>query len=196
MGILTLKSGKHYVTIAGPSGGGKSTLCKMLLAKYENLVHSISNTTRKIREGEKHGVHYFYVEEIEFQRMIAADEMVEWAKVHGNYYGTSKKFLEDAAKDKKIVILDIDVQGVESFKRIYPDETISIFLLPPDLKVLEARLRARATDPEDVIQRRLKNAEREIAKADQFDYCVVNNNLDAAFSELCEILEKEMGSSK
>lgn len=168
-------------------------MCKMLLKRYENLVHSISNTTRKIRAGETHGVHYFYVSEAEFQRMIEANEMVEWAKVHNNYYGTSKWFLEDSAKNKKIVIMDIDVQGVESFKRIYPDETLSIFLLPPNMEILEQRLRARGTDSEEIIQMRLKNANREIAKAGEFDYRVVNNDLDNAFGELCEIFEKELG---
>ena len=193
MGVLSLRKGKRYITIAGPSGGGKSTLCKMLLKRYPNLVHSVSNTTRKIRGGEKHAVHYLYMSESEFKKLIDDGRMVEWAIVHGNYYGTSRDFLEGASRDKKIVVLDIDVQGVESFKRIYPDETLSVFLLPPDLRVLEARLRARSTDSDAMIATRLKNAEREIAKSGSFDYCVTNNDLDAAFAELCGILEKELG---
>lgn len=192
---MSLKRGKRYVTIAGPSGGGKSTLCKMLLERYPNLVHSVSNTTRKIRPGEKHGVHYFYMSEPEFKQLIAEGKMVEWALVHGNYYGTSKIFLDEAARAKKIVVLDIDVQGVESFKRLYPDETLSIFLLPPSMDVLEQRLRARGTDSDEMVAKRLKNAAREIAKADGFDYKIVNADLDAAFAELCNILEKELGGS-
>ena len=190
---LSLKGGKFYVTIAGPSGGGKSTLCKMLLNRYHNVVHSVSNTTRPRREGEREGVHYFFLSREDFQKRIDAGQMVEWAEVHGNYYGTSREFLEGAVARGKIVVLDIDVQGVKSFKRLYPDETLSIFLLPPSMDVLETRLRSRGTDSDAVIEKRLRNAREEISHSSRFDYAIVNNDLDDAFIELCEILEKELG---
>jgi guanylate kinase len=190
---LSLRSGKFYVTIAGPSGGGKSTLCKMLINRYHNVVHSVSNTTRKKREGEQEGVHYFFLGREQFQKIIDDGGMVEWAEVHGNYYGTSRDFLEGAVKQGKIVVLDIDVQGVESFKRLYPDETLSVFLLPPSMEVLETRLRSRGTDSNEVIEKRLRNAREEISHASEFDYTIVNNDLDDAFIEFCEILEKELG---
>lgn len=191
---LSLAKGKRFVAFAGPSGGGKSTICRMLVDHFANVTVSISNTTRAMRKREREGVDYFFVSKEEFQRQISADEMIEWAEVHGNFYGTSKKFLDKAEADQKIVLLDIDVQGVDSFKRIYSLETVSIFLLPPSLEVLEKRLQGRGTESPEMIAKRLANAKAEIARAKDFDYQVINAELSATFAEICEILIREIGA--
>lgn len=190
---LSLAKGRLYLAIAGPSGGGKSTLCGMLLDKYSNLVLSISNTTRSKRPNEEHGEHYFFVSKDEFKQLIAEDKMVEWAEVHGNFYGTSKVFLEDAAKSKKVVLLDVDVQGVHSFERIFPNNTVSIFLHPPSMDELENRLRKRGTDSEDIIAQRLDNARFEIEQGNKFDHQIVNGELSETFQNVCRIVESEFG---
>lgn len=186
---------KKFVALASPSGGGKTTLCLKLLKKYPLLTTlSISFTTRPPRGQEKHGVEYFFVSKEEFQTLIKDNALAEWAEVHGNYYGTSKAFLEGERGKGKIVLLDIDVQGVASLKRAYSQETLSVFIQPPSFAELEARLRARKTESEEKIQQRLLNAKKEMQSASGFDYQIINHDLEIAFSELCTIFENETGA--
>lgn len=184
---------KQFVALAAPSGGGKTTLCGMLLKRFPDLALSISFTTRAPRGTEKHGVEYNFVSKPEFESLIQRNQLVEWAEVHGNYYGTSKEFLEQQSAAGKVVVLDIDVQGVDSLRSAFGSRCLSIFILPPDMATLEKRLRSRSTEPEAKIQQRLRNAVAEMARAKDFDYQVVNKDLQESFAELCAIMEREVG---
>ena len=187
------KIARNFIAIAAPSGGGKTTLCRMLLAKYPGTCLSISFTTRTPRAGEKDEVEYHFVSQEKFEKLIRNDELIEWAKVHGSYYGTSKTYLEEKCQADKVVLLDIDVQGVDSLKRVFGERCLSIFILPPNMGALERRLRNRRTDTERKIQERLVNAKAEIARAQDFDYRIVNHDLQESFAELCAIVEREVG---
>lgn len=184
---------RQFIALAAPSGGGKSTLCGMLLKKYPDLTLSISYTTRPPRGRERNGVEYNFVSKEEFEHLIATAQLVEWAEVHGSYYGTSKTFLERQSAEGKVVVLDIDVQGVDSLRAAFGKRCLSIFILPPDMVVLEQRLRQRSTDPEEKILRRLAHAKVEMLRAMDFDYQVINDNLEASFQRLCGIVEMEVG---
>lgn len=187
------KYGKQFIALASPSGGGKTTLCRMLLDKYRDTCLSISFTTRPPRGGERDGVEYHFVSEESFRAKIAAGDLVEWAEVHGNLYGTSRSFLEEQCGRGKVVVLDIDVQGVESLKKAFGDRCLSIFILPPSLEELEARLRARNTESEEKLRVRLRNSTEEMAHAPRFDHRIVNRDLQASFRELCALVEGEVG---
>lgn len=184
---------KNYIALAAPSGGGKTTLCLMLLKKYANTTLSISFTTRAPRGGERDGVEYNFVSKAQFEELIQKKELIEWAKVHGNYYGTSKAFLEKQSAAGKVVLLDIDVQGVESLKASFAEKCLSVFILPPSMEVLENRLRSRRTETDEKIQERLSAAKLEIAEAKKFDAQIVNTDLDQSFDELCALVEREVG---
>jgi guanylate kinase len=184
---------KHFVALAAPSGGGKSTLCGMLLKKYPVLTLSVSYTTRPPRGRERNGVEYNFVSKEEFEHLIASEQLVEWAQVHGNYYGTSKTFLESQSASGKVVILDIDVQGVDSIRAAFGNRCLSVFIVPPNMAVLEQRLRQRSTDAEEKILHRLAHAQVELKRAMDFDYQVINDELEASFARLCGILEAEVG---
>jgi len=183
---------KHFVALASPSGGGKTTLCRMLLEKYSDLCLSISFTTRAPRGGERDGVEYNFVSEDKFQELIRAGDLIEWAKVHGNFYGTSRAFLEEQCDGGKVVLLDIDVQGVESLKEVFGARCLSVFILPPSMAELEARLRARNTESEEKLLERLRNSALEMAHASKFDHQIVNRELKTSFAELCGLLESEV----
>jgi len=176
------------VVVSAPSGTGKTTLCARLLQEIPELVLSISTTTRKPRGQEQHGVEYFFIPEDEFKRLISADRFAEWAHVHGNYYGTTKDFVEEAFARGQSLLLDIDVQGAESLRKAYPDRIVTVFLQPPNMEELERRLRARGTDGEESIQKRLRNAVEEIKHAGRFDHVVVNDRFDHAYLELATIV--------
>lgn len=189
----------HYpklFVISAPSGTGKSTLCTRLLKEVPNLVLSISTTTRKPRGQEKHGVEYFFVSADEFKKMIAEKKFAEWAEVHGNYYGTSHAVLQDAMARGQSVLLDIDVQGAEQLRQAYPDDCHSIFLSPPSLEVLLQRLRGRGTDSEETIQKRMTNAGIEMKEIPKFHQTIVNDDLNRAFQELKETIEKSVRKKK
>jgi guanylate kinase len=176
--------------ISAPSGSGKSTLTTDLLKLVPNLEFSISYTTRSPRGSEQNGKHYFFIAPEEFQKMIDAGELLEHASVHGNCYGTGRQFLRDAGRNGRDLLLDIDVQGAAQIKRNLTD-AISIFVLPPDRKTLEWRLRNRSEDPEDVIQRRLIAATREIEEYDKYDYVVINDKLEQSCEKLRAIVLSE-----
>ena len=174
--------------MAAPSGTGKTTLCARLLKEIPELILSISTTTRKPRGTEKHEVEYFFISIEDFKGAITADGFAEWAEVHGNFYGTSKLFIERTFASGKSLLLDIDVQGADQLKAAYPAETVRIFLKPPSMGELERRLRARGTDSEESIQKRLMGAVKEMEHLDRFDYVVVNDDLEAAYLQLAGIV--------
>jgi guanylate kinase len=176
------------VIISAPSGSGKSTLVQRLLARTPGLRFSISYTTRPARRGEKEGRDYFFVSRREFQRMIAARELVEWATVFGHLYGTSRRQLREAQDAGQDILLDIDVQGHRKVRRRLP-EAVSIFVLPPSFRELERRLRHRHSDTPEVIARRLNEARKEIRHWPEYDYLVVNDRLGKAARALQAIVE-------
>ena len=183
----------HLFIIAAPSGAGKTTLCRAMRNRFDDLGYSVSYTTRPPRRGEKQGKDYFFVTEKEFRAGIDQGKWAEWAKVHGHYYGTSLDFLTRAVSAGQDILLDIDVQGTTQILARYP-EAIAIFIMPPSLEALRERLESRGTDRGEVIAKRLKNAEKEIEQRDSFHHVVVNDNLTVVIGELAAIFEKYRGS--
>lgn len=178
----------RLLVISGPSGAGKSTVIDAVLRRRPKLSYSISFTTRSPRGKEKDGVEYHFVSETAFKKMIDAGEFVEWANVHGFYYGTSAVFIEDTRRSGRDILLDIDVEGAGKLFSTYPD-AISVFVTPPNLDVLEKRLANRATDKPEIVKRRMKNAKGEMDHADRYDYVLVNNELEETVSRLEEIID-------
>jgi guanylate kinase len=176
--------------ISAPSGSGKSTLVNELRKLISNLDFSISYTTRRPRGSEQNGREYFFVPIQDFEEMIARGEFLEHANVFGNYYGTAKRFLEQAQASGHDLLLDIDVQGAAQVKRKIKD-AVSVFILPPDKKTLEWRLRNRSLDAEDVIQRRLLTAAKEIENYQSYDYILINDRLEESIDELKAIVFSE-----
>ena len=176
--------------ISAPSGSGKSTLVNVVRRTLPNLEFSISYTTREPRGAEKNGCEYFFITREQFEEMIRDDEFLERANVFGNYYGTAKRFLNKAAADGKDLLLDIDVQGAQQIKAKLP-EAVSVFILPPNRAELERRLRERSQDSEEVIQKRLKTAGREIENYWKYDYILVNDRLEDSVDTLNAILLSE-----
>ena len=176
--------------ISAPSGSGKSTLTNELLKLVPNLVFSISYTTRARRGSEQDGKHYHFVTMDEFERMVSDGEFLEHASVHGNCYGTARRSLREAGQSGQDLLLDIDVQGAAQIKKNLTD-AISIFVLPPDRMKLEWRLRNRGEDREDVIQRRLQDASREIEEYDKYDYVLINDELEKSIERLEAIVRSE-----
>ncbi|MFB3921661.1 MAG: guanylate kinase [Terriglobia bacterium] len=176
------------IVISAPSGTGKSTLVKRLLAAVPGLKFSVSYTTRPRRAGEKNGRDYFFVRPEKFRRLLAAGEFVEWADVFGHFYGTARQQLRAAQGAGKDILLDIDVQGHAQVRRRIP-EAVSIFVLPPSYRELARRLRHRRSDAPEVIRRRLNNARREIRHWKEYDYLVVNDRLPEAVKALRAVVE-------
>jgi guanylate kinase len=176
--------------ISAPSGSGKSTLVNELLKSVSDLEFSISYTTRAPRGSETNGRQYYFVTRPEFEQMIRDDEFLEHAEVFGNYYGTARRFLRDAEENGRDLLLDIDVQGSAQIQQKLPQAT-SIFILPPNRKTLEERLRKRSEDCEEVIQRRLVTASREIENYDRYDYILVNDRLEDSIENLQAIVRSE-----
>jgi guanylate kinase len=176
--------------ISAPSGSGKSTLVARLFQDVEGLRFSVSYTTRKPRGAEKDGVDYCFISRGEFEERLKKDEFLEYASVFGNYYGTHISALEQAERDGKDLILDIDVQGAAQLKQKLP-EAVTIFVLAPSRQILEQRLRARSEDPDAVIVRRLNDAASEIRNYDRYDYVVVNDDLAKSAKTLAAIVIAE-----
>ena len=176
--------------ITAPSGAGKTSICRGTLALLPGLRQSISYTTRAMRPGEQDGVDYHFVTFEVFQRMVDDGAFVEWAQVHGNYYGTARMFLEEAIEEGADVLLDIDYQGANQLRNTGLSG-VFIFILPPDMGELRKRLASRNTDDEEVIASRLANAAEEIAEAVNFDYLVVNDVLEQAVKKIWAIMIAE-----
>ncbi|MEO0317332.1 MAG: hypothetical protein RL404_1009 [Pseudomonadota bacterium] len=178
-------SGSLFI-VAAPSGAGKSTLVTALLARDPSIVLSISTTTRQPRPGETHGKEYFFATEEAFLQRQQKGEFLESAHVHGNYYGTSRLFIDAQTRAGKDVLLEIDWQGAQQVRKQFPS-AIGIFILPPSITVLEQRLRKRGQDDDEVIARRVAAAAGEIDHAPEFDYVIINENFETALSQLAAI---------
>ena len=182
----TKPSAGSVFIVAAPSGAGKSSLVNALLAQEPGIVLSVSFTTRAPRPGEQDGREYFFVSEAEFREREARAEFLESAQVHGNFYGTSKRLIEEHTRAGRDVLLEIDWQGAQQVRRQFPD-AVGIFILPPSIAALEQRLKHRAQDSDEVIARRVQNAAGEIAHAVEFDYVIINENFDTALLQLVGI---------
>lgn len=178
----------NLIVISSPSGGGKSTVIKEILKNNSDYSYSISATTRAARIGEKDGEDYFFLSEKKFKELIKENGFIEWATVHGFYYGTLRNQIEKKIVNLKKVLLDIDVQGGISIKKTIP-ESILIFLLPPSMKILETRLRNRGTETEELLNIRLAGSEEELKKADKYDYQIINNKLEDTINEILSIIK-------
>jgi len=179
------------VLISGPSGAGKSTLVQGLLAAEPGLSFSVSTTTRPPRRGETDGVQYHFVDDAEFDRLVAAGAFVEWARVHDHRYGTRRDHVEAMLARGQTPLLDLDVQGGLRVIELFGTQVVSTFVFPPSWEALDARLRGRGTDDEAVVARRLANARWEVGFADHYDYWVVNDDLDAALRRVRAVLVAE-----
>lgn len=170
--------------LSAPSGAGKTTLARKLIGQTPAATFSISATTRPPRGRERDGVDYTFLSHEAFQEMIDGDLLLEWAEVHGQRYGTPRKYAEEALRHGRLVIFDIDVQGGAQIKKAHP-EAVSVFVLPPSFEELERRLRGRGTEAEDLVRRRMEAARREIeAGLSQYDYVIVNDDFEKAYREL------------
>ena len=179
-------AGNLYV-VAAPSGAGKTTLVRLLLEQEKAVNLSISYTTRAPRPGEENGREYHFVAAETFRAMIAREEFLEWAEVHGNYYGTSKKWIADQLAVDRDVLLEIDWQGAQQVRQLFP-EAIGIFILPPSMEELTRRLTGRGTDAAEVIARRLAAAQAEMRHVGEFDYVIINDCLEQALDDLRSIV--------
>jgi guanylate kinase len=180
----------NFITISAPSGSGKTTLCKALQLVEPEIEWSISYTTREKRSIEENGVDYFFISDEEFEDLIIQGHFVEWQNVHGFYYGTSVSNLENAIKNDKIMLIEMDVKGSMSIKKLFPDQTFSIFIMPPSISQLRERLRSRGTDSERRINIRLKRFQEEMEFREKFDYVMINEDLDLAKIELQKTINK------
>lgn len=189
----TLKHGRLFI-ISAPSGAGKTTLCKRLLAHFTDMIYSISYTTRAPRKDEQNGVDYFFISKKEFEKKITEGKWAEWAKVHGNFYGTSAEYLNDAILSGKDILLDIDVKGTMQIIERYSD-SITIFIMPPSFEELKIRMESRGMDSVEVIEKRLKNAKEEMAQKNLYKHEIINDSLDKATFELIALVEKYRAGS-
>jgi guanylate kinase len=179
--------GRHVFIISAPSGAGKTTLLRAALERLADLCYSVSFTTRAPRTGEVNGRDYVFISPDEFEEGIRTDRWAEWAQVHGNYYGTSAEVLSRALAGGRDILLDIDVQGARQICKRFP-QSVTIFIMPPSLDILEARLRSRGTDREESIALRLRNAREEMNQKDMYRHVIVNDDLHTAERELLAII--------
>lgn len=177
--------------LSSPSGAGKTTISRRLLAEERNLRMSVSVTTRPMRPGEVEGKDYFFTDRAGFDTMVADRAFLEWAEVFGNSYGTPRAHISDGLDGGEDFLFDIDWQGAQQLSQRAGNDVVSVFLLPPSIAELEARLRARRTDSEDVIQGRMERARAEISHWDGYDYVVVNDDIEGCFAKVKTILEAE-----
>ncbi len=177
--------------VASPSGAGKTSLCRRLMADHKNLELSVSMTTRGIRPGEVADRDYHFVDDTEFQRLIDADAFLEWADVHGARYGSPRGPIDRALAEGRDVLFDIDWQGARDIAAKCPGDAVRVFILPPSLAELRRRLVTRSQDADEVIERRIQNAKGEIEHSGEFDYVFVNDDFDRSYSELAHIYHAE-----
>jgi guanylate kinase len=181
---------KHVLmAVSGPSGAGKGTIVKTILQRREDVVESVSCTTREPREGEVHGKHYFFLSREEFLRRIDDNDFLEYDEHFGNYYGTPKSFVSEALKTKS-VIMEIDVVGALNAKKYFP-ECALVMILPPSIEELKKRLIGRGSETAEEIENRLARIQYEVSHKDQYDYVIVNDDLETAIAEVCKIIDGE-----
>ncbi len=179
----------HLFIISAPSGGGKTTLSKAVVNRFNDIFYSVSYTTRSPRNGEQDGVDYYFIQKKDFEKRIESGHWAEWAEVHGNYYGTSAEFLDKGLDSGHDMLLDIDVQGTIQILGRYPD-SVTIFIMPPSLETLRKRLEMRRTESRATIERRLLNAEKEMAQKGLYRHVIVNDQLFVSIEKLIAIIEK------
>jgi guanylate kinase len=177
--------------LSSPSGAGKTTLTRMLISEIPELKMSVSVTTRPMRPGEEEGRDYYFVDQKRFDEMVAQDELLEWAQVFDNCYGTPRQPVEEALAAGRNVLFDIDWQGTQQLRGRAPKDVVSVFILPPSVQALEQRLHTRAQDSDDVIRGRMKKAGDEMSHFDAYDYIVINDNIGIAFESVKSILRAE-----
>lgn len=177
--------------LSSPSGAGKTTISRLLLQNDKNLKMSTSCTTRKKRQNEEENKDYFFLEEKDFEKKIDEKYFYEYAEVFGNYYGTPRDFVEGSLENGKDVLFDIDWQGTRRLTSKARDDIVSVFILPPSMKELERRLRARAQDSDEVISHRMQRAHDEISHWNEYDYVIINDNIDASLQKVLYILKSE-----
>jgi len=186
-----MKQRKNNVfLISAPSGAGKTSLIQLLLAKLPSLFFSVSHTTRPPRPGEQDGVEYFFISHGRFEEMIESNQFLEWALVHGHYYGTSRDMLHRAEEMGRDLLLDVDIQGHQQVRKLL-DGVISIFIMPPSYEALRERLMARRKDSQEQIDQRMETATKEIRHYAEYDYIVINDNLETAFDNLIAIVKSQ-----
>lgn len=179
----------YLFIISAPSGGGKTTLSRAVLSRFDDILYSVSYTTRAPRNGEQDGVDYYFIPKDDFKKRIESDLWAEWANVHGNYYGTSANLLDKGLASGRNMLLEIDVQGTIQILERYP-ESVTIFLMPPSLETLKKRLEMRGTESLAALERRLLNAKKEMAQKDLYRHVIVNDKLSIAIENLISIIEK------
>lgn len=196
MQVLSTKSGAttkecppigKLIVLTGPSGVGKGTLMRALLQRHPELQYSVSVTTRSPRPGEIHGKHYYFISRNEFEQLVAAGKLLEWAEYAGNYYGTPRESVINQICSGKSIVLEIELKGARQIRASYPS-ALSIFILPPSLEELEKRIRSRAQDSEEAITRRMHRAKEEISAANEFDIQIVNDDFETALNSIEAVL--------
>ena len=178
----------NLIVISAPSGAGKSTLCRALQDKYPEILFSISSTTRPRRDYEKNGYDYNFITDVEFNRMIQADNFIEYEEVHGYYYGTPKANIDEAIANNKYLLLEVDVKGALRIKKAYLEKAVTVFITLPDVSNLLARLRKRGTESDARINKRMERITMELDHKNEFDHCIINDDLNRALNELIKII--------
>ncbi|MDQ1331571.1 MAG: guanylate kinase [Thermodesulfobacteriota bacterium] len=186
---LAAKGMGRLFILSAPSGTGKTTLCRALMKHFKDMRYSVSYTTREPRKGEVSGIDYHFISREAFAEKIKEGKWAEWAEVHGNFYGTSAGFLDEALSSGRDVLLDIDVDGTRQILKRYPD-SVTVFIMPPDLGILRKRIESRGSESREVIEMRLKNAEMEMAQKDLYKHVIINDSLDEAVADIVSIVEK------
>ena len=188
-----MKAKGKLIVIVAPSGTGKSTLIERLAKEFPEMKWSVSCTTRPIRTGEVHNVNYCFLTKDEFETKIKEDAFIEWAQVHSNYYGTLKSFVHDGLHRGEFLLFDIDVQGADNIKKHFDKDAEIIFIEPPSIEELENRLNKRATDAKEVIALRVANAKKELKRKNDFDYLIMNDDVEGAYQKLRDIVASIVG---
>ena len=187
-------SGK-LIVIAAPSGCGKTTIAKAILKKYPAMLFSVSATTRPMRDGEINGKDYFFLTKVEFEERIRIGDLVEWEQIYGNYYGTLKSEINRALEQNHVMLFDVDVKGALSIRRHFPFESVLLFIRPPNFEVLKKRLENRNTENPEMLRRRLERVPMELEQGWQFDFQIVNDDLEKAINEVDEIVQTNIKKS-
>ena len=179
---------KNLIAISAPSGTGKSTLCEEIRIKKPEIKFSISCTTRPRRDYEIDGINYYFLTDVEFMEKVKNNELLEYEEVHGYYYGTLSNTLNNSISSKELMLFDVDVNGAMSIKKKYPNNTLTVFILPPSIEDLKVRLINRGTDSQEVINKRLERTNKEMKFKDKFDTFMINDNLSSAVEKLNKII--------